>query len=266
MFFIFWGRKVVRKKIGRVADYCSVCRDFRPFRGSKLESVGHVYAIPLGSCKTLGYTRTCESCSCTFPMQPEVYSSLSKDRQAPLAVLTRETHPQILEHCCQQIQLDWQARHGKLSAEERRAYILEPFILLNDRLEGWVSRPSFDGCVVVSFLMTVALFCVSMSRFSHRGHASGEPSSEVLIGLVFASFLAYLIASGSRLGRFMRTQILPIAAESLRSCSPTAVELEAAVEHLKRMRTRIGKALQVKDVHRAFEIGESTTFAPGVWS
>lgn len=45
---IVWGRKVVRRKAGYVADFCPCCRGLRPFMLYAHRSVAHIQRIPLG--------------------------------------------------------------------------------------------------------------------------------------------------------------------------------------------------------------------------
>ena len=262
--YCWWGTNIVRKRVGRVADFCFVCRDFRPFRGAKIESVGHFCSIPLGSRTTLGYLRTCESCGCTFPMHPQVYASLSGDRRAGLDALIVETQPRIWENWYDRLQLERRAREGHLTADERREFLLEPFLLLNHRVEGRASSSRWDPKVMLGLLATAASLVYAMSFLERHPPTSGDVPKEVAFGLFVACLLYYLraVATGSR--RFTRRHILPIIVESLRPLSPTAEELEAAVRHLRRMKSPIGKALRVEDVRKAFGTGASKTFFPEI--
>ena len=43
--FIIWGTKIVERKLGYVADFCSICRGARPFTVFKVVQVGHLYYL-----------------------------------------------------------------------------------------------------------------------------------------------------------------------------------------------------------------------------
>ena len=265
--YCWWGTNIVRERVGRVADFCFVCRDFRPFRGAKIESVGHFCSIPLGSRTTLGYLRTCESCGCTFRMHPQVYASLSGDRRAGLDSLIVETQPRIWENWYDRLQLERRAREGHLTADERREFLVEPFLLLNGRVEEQARRPKWDPKVTLGLLATVASLFYAIAYFGRHAVTEGDAPKGAAVDLfiVFIVNLLFLIwAVATRTRRFTRRNILPIIVESLRPLSPTAGELEAAVRHLRRMKSPIGKALRVEDVRKAFGTGASKTVFPEI--
>jgi hypothetical protein len=252
--FIYWGTKVTRKSIGRVADFCFICRDFRPFQGAKIERGGHLYGLSVGTRSTVGFTRKCEACGSAFRMQPEVYPSFSKDKRAGLDALMSETQPQIWENWYNRLQIERRARDGKLTPDERRELILEPFMLLNYRVEQQASSPSMDLKVGLGLLAMVASLIYALSFLGHRSPPQGIVPKEVAFGIFLASMAFFSHASSTRIRRYTKKHILPMITASLRPIGPTAMELEDAVRHLKRIELPIGKAARIEDIREAFGV------------
>src|SRR5688572_32981772 len=73
---IWWGRKATKKTLGRVADFCPLCRALAPFTVVEHGTVGHVYSIPLGSRELVGHTRTCNACKVDLNAQPRRYAMI----------------------------------------------------------------------------------------------------------------------------------------------------------------------------------------------
>ena len=94
--FIVWGKKIVYRKVGHVADFCPICRKVQPFELKRVGSAGHVYYVSVGEGELVGYERTCKECGTVFRAEPTTYASVSKTL-APLADLVRQTYPNI-EH------------------------------------------------------------------------------------------------------------------------------------------------------------------------
>lgn len=62
---IIWGTKIVRTPVGRVADFCAVCRQPRPFKLVGVRKVDHIYYVPIGKRKLVGHEMACEECTTT---------------------------------------------------------------------------------------------------------------------------------------------------------------------------------------------------------
>ena len=61
--FVVWGTKIKRKKVGRVADFCPMCRGLSVFELRRVGEASHVYYISFGQGTLLGYDITCETCA-----------------------------------------------------------------------------------------------------------------------------------------------------------------------------------------------------------
>ena len=142
---IIWGRKTVRTPLGYAADYCPICAGAEPFAITRLGSAGHLYFVSVGEGDLLGYTRTCMTCSIELDADPSRYASLSQVPMA-LSALRQATHPNLDEVYRDQLELDSQLRFNlkSLTAEERMALIIRPFMLLATRVSARFAKTSFD--------------------------------------------------------------------------------------------------------------------------
>ena len=56
--FISWGTKVASKRLGRVADFCPICRDIQAFGVTKLDKIKGVVKFGNGPKKTVRGVRS----------------------------------------------------------------------------------------------------------------------------------------------------------------------------------------------------------------
>ena len=74
--FIVWGRKLVYRKLGHVADFCPICRKPRPFALQRIGSAGHVYYVSVSQGELVGFERTCLKCHTVYNAEPTHYAKV----------------------------------------------------------------------------------------------------------------------------------------------------------------------------------------------
>lgn len=244
--FIIWGRKLVYRKLGHVADFCPICRVPRPFALKRVGSAGHVYYISTGEGELVGYERTCQDCGTSLQTEPTAYASIAKNT-APLAELTRQTFPNLDQVLGERLALEEKVRHApsSLSREERHALIRSPFLILSPKVEKRFASTHIDKEIGFALIGAVALLIV--------GPALGRvvaPDSEgaVLLTSLSMGFLMVLWQGIGAGKRFMRRQITPVLAKCLFPLRPSDEELKSVLAELKQLRHKMGSKLKLADL------------------
>jgi hypothetical protein len=247
--FIVWGTKVVRAARGRMADFCRLCRDFRAHRVAEVQSVGHIYYIPLGRRKRHGFEKTCEACGLNHSTTPEAGPpALSRDRHADLEQLLAETNPQARLVWADRLAFEQRARSGVLTPEERRAALVEPLLLTNSMLESRTATTQFDGASSVGCVGTIVAGIVVgiVAREVVRASSDSAAVAALAVAGVLAVFTLILLATDGR--RYTRRVLLPIVVRSLRPLQPSEEEIETTLGDLKSRGVKIGKTLKPSQV------------------
>ena len=244
---IFWGRKTIRRKKGYVADFCPLCRTPNSFLLERVGSAGHIYGISFGEGKLVGFERTCQECGIAFAADPNTYVSFLK-KPASLNELVIQTFPNLRVVLRERLALEEKIRQSPktLAREERDALIRSPFLLLSAKVEKRFSAVHIDKGVGLSMIAALALVLVGLEGLK----PIAPPDSQAeLITIFFATGLSIvvwqIVMSGKR---FMRRQIVPLLAKSLRPLQPSEPELAAALSELKKSKYKIGKKLKLEDL------------------
>lgn len=244
--FIVWGKKVVRKKIGFVADFCPICRTIRPFQVMRLEAAGGLYYLGLGEGEPAGHERTCQQCDTSYPAEPATYASIAKTILA-LSELKRQTYPHIEEALRDQLALEQRVRHAlvHLSAEERSALIRSPFMLLSSHVEKRFSALHIDRGVALSMVAALALLTFGTAAARSVAPDSTDWSMLVFLGIGIVLIGWQMALSGTK---YMNRHIVPKLARALRPLRPTEHELKSVHAELKELRHKMAKKLVLAEL------------------
>jgi hypothetical protein len=244
--FIVWGRKITRRKLGYVADFCGICRVPRAFRMTRLGSVGHVYYISSGEGKLVGHERTCTSCGAFSYADPKDYAGIAKS-SGPMETLKRETYPGLDEALAPRMELEAKVKAAPhlLSEEERLGLVFSPINLISPKVEKHFATTHMDGGVALAIGGGVGL-CFLGATIGNSIAPEYGPQG-VVAGLVIGAGLVVwqLIAAGPR---FMRKEILPLLAKSLAPVQPSEAEIDRVLLELKKARHKIGSKLKASQL------------------
>ncbi|MGW8389393.1 hypothetical protein [Pseudoduganella sp. HUAS MS19] len=247
--FIVWGRKITRRPLGYVADFCGVCRVPRAFRMTRIGSVGHVYYISFGEGKLVGHQRTCTGCGAFSDADVKAYNGISKS-SASLESLKRETYPGLDADLEARLALEVRVKTAPhlLSAEERMGLVFSPINLLSPKVEHHFATTRMDGGVALAIAGGIGLCFMVPAIGAAISPEYGPPG--FLAGMVagFGLLIWQLIASGPR---FMRKEILPLLAKSLAPLKPSEAEIDRALREFKQAGHKIGKKLKAAQVIEA---------------
>lgn len=228
---VVWGRRVVEKMRGYVADICPVCRDLEAFALREVMLVDHFCFIPLGRGHSAAHLRCCQNCSMTFDADPRRYSSVAKSR-APARTLLGLTFPNFneVEHQTLAIEHLIKTNPAAISQSDRHALLLKPILALSPMVERRMRTTHADIEVGVTVAASVAL--VVIAQYAALRFAPNDVDRAVLgtFLVCFAVVVWQFVMTG---GRYVRRVIAPPLAKCISPLTPTVAEVERALTELR---------------------------------
>ena len=244
--FIIWGTKVVRKRIGFVADFCPICHSPQAFKLNRVGAAGHVYYMSFGSGKLIGHEIQCLTCGTALKTDPGKYAAHSK-KECAINELLELTFPNLKEAYKAELALEEKVKADPLSLapEERREQLFTPFILVSPKVEKRFASTHIDKetCMVLLGTIMLAIFAPKYME-SLFGIDSGAAVLSIL-GAGFILFIFQLAISGRR---YIRKKIIPVIAKGLSPIRPSREELTATLAELKRIGHKVGKKIRLADL------------------
>jgi len=248
MIFI-WGKKLVYSKLGYVADFCPICRSPQAFEVQSVGVASHVYYVSFGKGALAGHQRKCRECGVTLDAKPTNYATIS-DQLRPLPQLIMGTFPNLTTAYQAALSLEERVRTSpsSLTAQERRALIRNPLVLMSPKVEKRYASTHIDLQTVITFFgVLVALF--AEAAVVERIAPQYVPQSIVIMGVIGIILIGWQISLSNR--RFVRRNIIPILARTLKPLAPSAEEVEAALAELAKLRHKIGRKLSSRELMAA---------------
>jgi hypothetical protein len=246
--FIFWGTKAVVRKRGYVADFCPICRSVQTFQLSRIGMASHVYGASFGEGKLVGHLITCIGCGTELRTDTSIYKDVQKKIPgAGSADLSASTFPNIRQHYSERLSLEDQVARKPtgIDAKTRASLIREPFQLLAPMVEKRFSSTHIDRYVGATLLLTIGGVALV-------GHLFGTAyKEEAILGILAIGFVATCVQAFKSGGRYLRKEIYPRIARSLRPLKPTQSELEAALTELKQRGFKLSKKARPKEILQA---------------
>jgi hypothetical protein len=247
---IVFGTKVRYRRMGYRADFCQICREARPFKIQQIESIGHLYYIPLGAGTVHAHLKTCQGCGMLYEATPDDAMTCSKTRGDPDELIARG-RPQIEHDWSDRLDLESRVKSGKLTASERESLILEPFLLLNPTVQHHTAQISFDWASGLGLLAAIAVPLAMLWVGPGLLHRSQDTSNQVAAILAGILVLFTIGAFATYRRRYIRRAILPKLASALAPLDPTAGEIDQTLARLKEMKWAIGRRIKADDVMSA---------------
>jgi hypothetical protein len=244
--FIVWGKKIVRRRAGFVADFCPICRAKRAFEMIRVGRAGHVYYLSLGEGDLVGYERKCLDCRTAYQAEWKNYASVQKS-SLPLDELTARTFPDFDWAMRGRLELEDRVNRApsSFSADDRQALVRAPFLLLSPKVEQRFAQVRIDKETGFAILGALALLFILPGVLAHVAPDSQE------LALLVALGLGVLLVGWQGLGagrRFMRREIVPLLARSLQPLRPRETELRTLLADLRKQRHKLGRKLHLADL------------------
>jgi len=247
--FIVWGTKVVRKKLGRVADYCPSCCDASPFVLREVRRVSHVYYIPMGRGEVVAHEIVCETCKMDLLVPISRYRSVLNQRDAVMDDLVRETNPGLYDEMVERLGRLERVEGGAATAEERREALIEPFAAVAPKAEARARSAHIDWPTGLSLLTVMFLPWGFVVAAFDRPGGTNDFLLGVGIALAVASLFSLFYFAATGVSRYIRRDLVPTLVRNLRPLSPTLDELEGIVAEMKAHKLVLGKKLDPGRLH-----------------
>jgi hypothetical protein len=243
MWLLIYGTRQIRKRLGRVADYCPRCQTVRQFRVTEIREVGHFYLVRVTRGRAIGHLIECESCRTPREGSVLEYRTIDNTHKGQLDALIERTNPGILDTAIRELELAERAANGDVSPEERLSLLRRPFWAVSPAFEKRASGLHLD---LLSAFWLLCMLAVPPLFFSLWGAI--YPS--VLLCVVAVVVLLFMLMDSMywdpvchlqrRHGRFI--------AESLGELNATPDEIEQVLDFLKRQNLPLGQRLKLNHV------------------
>jgi hypothetical protein len=261
--FIVWGKKIVYRRLGHVAEFCPICREAKPMRLRRIGLAGHVYYITAGEGELRGYDLTCLDCKTAYEGKPNQYASVSPKLLA-LAELKRATYPDMETALHDRLALEERVRRAPalLSADERDALVRSPFLLLSPEVEQRFAQTNCDK--EVAFALIAAVVMMAAAPALSAAILPDQPELLMLAAFVAGVVLViwqFVLSSQ----RFMRRAIIPRLCRALKPLRPSRAEVERVMGELKQHKHKMAGKLKLDDLFSYMETPVNPAPKPGLF-
>lgn len=245
--FIIWGKKLVYRKLGFVADFCPICRSIAAFAVKRVGLAGHVYYISMSEGELAGFERTCQTCATCFGTDTAKYREIASTL-ASLPELQAQTFPDIAVVLHDRLELEERLAKAPLllSSEDRRSLILDTFLLLSPKVEKRYASTTIDMGVGLALLAAIVLMIAGPAVLLSMS-PDADPGIPLLVCVVLGLGLVVwqIVVAKSR---FMTREIVPLLVKALRPLKPAQGELQAATAELRAAGHKIGAKLKLPEL------------------
>ncbi|CAH0532409.1 hypothetical protein VST7929_00238 [Vibrio stylophorae] len=264
---MLWGKRVYRKKLGHVGDFCAICRKITANKVEKRTLRRAVLGIPVSAPLRITHDKTCCDCGTQTGCYPSYYQEYLRRLPKHISVeaLSARTFPDIYQRYDGRLQLEQHVyiNPKTIGTSQRYELLQEPFDLLSSEVDQKMAQGCVDWQVILTFILLLA-----------------APVGSFYLGVIFAwpvQWCVYtLMASVLILGivalnqislaksRWVRRRIFPRLSRAVRPLLPTDKELEIVFDKYTRQRKRIAhrrdKKALLNMVHKT-PITTATTMA-----
>lgn len=252
---IVWGKKLTETLLGKVAEFCPICREIRPFQLMEFGTVGHLYFLPLGDPEKLGYMLQCEECGTLLQYTENPYTGLQQDENCGLEDLITTTNPTIREIHAERLALETQLRQSPtfLTSQQRAGLLLEPFVVMELLMAiryGKKVVPDIHsglGCAG-TFVLSTIVGIINAMFFSFNDVLPAVALTITIVGTAYT--ILQLIRSGERQ---VRENVLPRLARALAPLHPAESELRECLKDCKLSGLAIGSRVSPEQLWKALQ-------------
>lgn len=247
--FIVWGKRVSRKKVGYVADFCPMCREAQTFLLREVRSWSHVYYIPTSASTVRGYERSCQGCGLVVAGAPKQYVAVPRKPAHVRDILAR-SFPAFDEVYGARLKMEEALRVApdRLPANVRLALIQQPFLALSPMVEAKFLRNSIDG---VGLLFLLGGFAIVGLSGAFSSMVPADYSTPIMIASLVVGGIVVVFGMGSTAWRYARAKLAPWLGRTLRPLHPSEQEIAQVLAELKQKGHKIGRILKPAHVAAA---------------
>ncbi len=246
---LIWGNKTRRKRLGRVADYCEICRRICAFELFEIHTDGIKYYERPPHERLPG--AVCETCGTSKPTQLGRYDSFWGDPNTDLDTLIDLTHHSIAKTRERELALAERLKRGQLDEDERRTMIYGTLVHMETSLIQRADGVHVDGRTFIEILLMIAAIAGMWAWLSYGPYESpllSEDQWACVMGFFALCRIAWLLLTEDY--RFARRVLQPRLVEALAPLKPTYEELREMFEALDRTNVRVGDRFSARSIYR----------------
>ena len=239
--FIVWGKKYVYRNLGYVADLCKMCGDIKPFQLRRVGLASHVYYVTTSQGDFVQNEGVCASCKTVVATDIRKYAAIGRNI-APVAELVPNTYPSLPAVAADFLALKEKAKANpaQLTQAQRQEMLYAPFLMLSPKVEAYFSSVKLDKVVGWSMLGVVGSLMIVPAALTAL--LPGKPEGMLLYFALCVVFILWQMAFVGR--RYVRNQVIPQLAESLRPLKPSVGEVRTIVDALRKHKHKLGEKLK----------------------
>lgn len=228
--FIVFGEKQTRRKMGFVAENCPSCHATRPVRIHRVGMSSHIFWVPLGKGRLIGYYGVCQQCKIDFDIDPTNYVSLSRKHVDNLLDLQTMTNPKLDPN-----------NRDAVASFERFERIRDPMLHANHVLQRrYTGGTRFDRTSGLAFLATLAIPAIMFSvDLTFLGHAAQQTIGTVSIWAFVLGLIGSFVILAREPRRYFRRELEPEILKELLQINPRADELDDCLKLMKKYEYRV---------------------------
>jgi hypothetical protein len=247
--FIVWGRRVYRRRIGYVADFCPMCREPQTFLLKSVKAYRHVYYVPVGETDS-GFERVCQGCNITFFGTPKFYKA-AKKKPSNVQDLVRSSFPSLNEVYGDRLRIEDTVRKdpSRLPQNLRAALLRQPFSIVSPLVQArFRQQVRLDRHTLGAFVLMIVgtLIAGGIADMMHS-----DDVGTILLAVGGLGTLYFLWTMLSEPWRYVKRFITPRLAKALSPLQPTEAEMAAILADLKKSKQRLGRHLSAPRIMKA---------------
>ncbi len=251
---IVWGKRTGRRREGRWADFCTICRQVAPFQIVALYSYRHFYFIPVSRSECHAFEATCEQCGLRRYRERAADRPISAARNESLDALISKTWPDSHRFMSERADLERRVAAGRLRREERDALIREVLCELEPEITARAGEMHIDWVSGVLFLVA-AVGTIALIAFGTSG-VSRAADENWTFAAVYACVM-FTLALGSvaiDARRYFKRRIAPLIVRGLAPLRVSSEDIERVLADLKLRKFTIERFIRptaiVADIER----------------
>ena len=257
--FIVWGRRVSRRRIGYVADFCPMCRGPQAFLMHSFSTHRHLYFVPVGDTSS-GFERACQGCKLTFSGTPKFWKA-SKDKPRNVQDILQTSFPSFDEVFAERLRIEEAVRKDptKLPQNVRAGLLRQPFSVISPLVQARFSTTRVDLHSVLALVLAVA-GAIVMSWIAEQMHSDYEGTIFLVAGGLGLAYFLWSLAREPK--RYLKGFITQHLARTLSPLQPTEAEIADVLADFKRSKHRLGKHLSASHLMRRSQGAHNVRFRP----
>lgn len=250
---IVWGTRLTRKRLGRVAEICPVCRCPAACDIARLSKVQHLYFIPIGGGTPVAQELTCTHCKILWGLKPDTFPAVDRGTNSrTIEELLESASPERVELITRRM-----TTIGPLSKSidpnARADALVEGLFAIDYHLKQTSNRESVPSAVLL--LVNIALVIATAAAWFGYLDPSSRLSVLWPIGFSVALLISLALAAWHSLVWLKRQRILQHRrlAISIAPFQPAPHEIEGVISIAKSRKIAFAKRLDPRDLSRMVE-------------